>query len=137
MDNKSEEALTLYLAFDGSYLEDSYQLMRLYELEAVEDDSKACLNVVHGLCGPNSISLSPPDFPELLLTDCGKKLHFRRELDFCDSKLSQCWHMDTVEIDEDVAEQKFLVTPKEGRLVAETKQELAPSLEARIRENET
>ena len=134
MDNKSEEALTLYLAFDGSYLEDSYQLMRLYELEAVEDDSKACLNVVHGLCGPNSISLSPPDFPELLLTVCGEKLHFRRELDFCDSKLSQCWHMDTVEIDEDVAEQKFLVTPKEGRILAETKQELATSLEARIRE---
>ena len=134
MDNKSDEALTLYLAFDGSYLEDSYPLMRLYELEALEDDSKACLNVVHGLCGPNSISLSPPDFPHLLLTDCGEKLHFRRELDFCDSKMSQCWHMDPVEIDEDEAEQKFLVTPKEGRILAETKEELATSLEARIRE---
>ena len=134
MDNKSEEALSLYLAFDGSYLEDSYQLMRLYELEAMEDDSKACLSVVHGLCGPNSISLSPPDFPELLLTDCDGKLHFRRELDFCDSKLSQCWHMDPVEIDEDEAEQKFLVTPKQGRILAETEEELARSLEARIRE---
>ena len=134
MDNMSMEALTLYLVFDGSYLKDSYQLMRLYELEAMEDDAKACLTVVHGLCGPNSISLSPPDFPELLLTDCAGKLHFRRELDFCESKLSQCWHMDAVELDEDVAEQKFLVTPKEGRILAETKEELAAALEARIRE---
>ena len=134
MDNKSVVALTLYLAFDGSYLEKDYQLMRLYELEALEDDSKACFSVVHGLCGPNSISLSPPDFPELLLTDCSGKLHFRRELDFCDSKKSQCWQMDAVEIDEDEAERKFLVTPKEGRILAETKEELAASLEARIRE---
>ena len=134
MDNKSEEALKLYLVFDGSYLKDSYQLMRLYELEALEDPSKACLTVVHGLCGPKSISLAPPDFPELLLTDCGGKLHFRRQLDFCGSKPSQCWHMEAVEIDEDEAEQKFLVTPKEGRILAETKEELAASLEARIRE---
>ena len=134
MDNKSVEALSVYLVFDGSYLKDSYELMRLYELEAVEDDAKACLTVVRGLCGPNSISLSPPDFPELLLTDCGGKLHFRQELDFCESKLSQCWHMDAVEIDEDEAETKFLLTPKDGRILAETKEELAASLEARIRE---
>ena len=42
--------------------------------------------------------------------------------------------MDAVEIDEDEAEQKFLVTPKEDRILAETKEDLAASLEARIRE---
>ena len=61
MDNKSIEALKLYLVFVGSYLEDSYQLMRLYELEVREDTSKGCLSVVHGLCGPISIVLSPPE----------------------------------------------------------------------------
>ena len=55
------EALKLYLVFVGSYLEDSYQLMRLYELEVREDTSKGCLSVVHGLCGPISIVLSPPE----------------------------------------------------------------------------
>ena len=92
------------------------------------------IQVVRGLCGPNSISLSPTDFPELLLTECDGKLHFRRQLDFCESKLSQCWHMDVVEIDEDEAETKFLVTPKEGRILADTEAELAEMLEARIRE---
>ena len=42
--------------------------------------------------------------------------------------------MDAVEIDEDEAEQKFLVTPNEDRILAETKEDLAASLEARIRE---
>ena len=161
MDNQSTTALTLYLAFDGSFLKDSYELLRLYELEALPDKSKACLKVnkfqyfhniltfcnistfstrlqyiqvVRGLCGPNSISLSPTDFPELLLTECDGKLHFRRQLDFCESRLSQCWHMDVVEIDEDEAETKFLVTPKEGRILADTEAELAEMLEARIRE---
>ena len=45
MDNQSTTALTLYLAFDGSFLKDSYELLRLYELEALPDKSKACLQV--------------------------------------------------------------------------------------------
>ena len=45
MDNQSTTALTLYLAFDGSFLKDSYELLRLYQLEALPDKSKACLQV--------------------------------------------------------------------------------------------
>ena len=134
MDNKSESVLDMYLVFDGSYLSDSYNLMREYTMEAMADISKACFKVTDGLCGPNSISLSPPDHEELLLTDCGDKLHFRRENDFCESKLSQCWSAAIVELDEDVAEAKFLVTPLEGRVFADTDEELAEVLEARIRE---
>ena len=61
MDNTSMEALNLYLVFDGSYLEDSYQLMRLYELEAMEDDTKACLVVaqLHLPFAPSLPSTSP------------------------------------------------------------------------------
>ena len=92
------------------------------------------IQVIRGLCGPNSISLSPTDFPELLLTECDGKLHFRRQLDFCESKLSQCWHMDVVEIDEDEAETKFLVTPKEGRIMADTEAELQLAVEVMMDE---
>ena len=122
-----------YLVFDGSYLEDSYTLMRQYELAASDSESEACLEVTHGLCGPNAISLSPPGYEELLLTDCGDRIHFRRENDFCESKLSQCWFLAFQELDEDIQESKFLITPLEGRVLAESDTELAEILEARLR----
>jgi hypothetical protein len=134
LDNKSLVTTDLYLAFDGSHLVDSYPLLRLYELEALPDESKACLRVLPGLCGPNTVSLSPPGHQELLLTDCQPKLHFRRENDFCGSKLSQCWQPDFDELPEEQQEDKFLVSPLEGRLLADTEEELAEQMEQRLRE---